>query len=170
MNVIIQLFTGAAGSVGFGLIFHINKKYLPVTAVGGAFGWLAYLLLSHHGNHIFVSMLVASFCVAIYAEILARVYGAPSTPFFVTSAIPLVNPGSTLPLLYECTGRGQYQTGGGIRKPDLPVCTGDCRGNGHRLVHLRPDQENETLGYCDKSNIKGFCKKMKKTVDKCWDG
>ena len=98
MNVIIQLFTGAAGSVGFGLIFHINKKYLPVTAVGGAFGWLAYLLLSHHGNHIFVSMLVASFCVAIYAEILARVYGAPSTPFFVTSAIPLI-PGSTL---YYC--------------------------------------------------------------------
>ena len=98
MNVIIQLLTGAAGSVGFGLIFHINKKYLPVTAVGGAFGWLAYLLLSHHGNHIFVSMLVASFCVAIYAEILARVYGAPSTPFFVTSAIPLI-PGSTL---YYC--------------------------------------------------------------------
>ena len=98
MNVIIQLFTGAAGSVGFGLIFHINKKYLPVTAVGGALGWLAYLLLSHHGNHIFVSMLVASFCVAIYAEILARVYGAPSTPFFVTSAIPLI-PGSTL---YYC--------------------------------------------------------------------
>ena len=98
MNVIIQIFTGAAGSVGFGLIFHINKKYLPVTAVGGAFGWLAYLLLSHHGNHVFVSMLVASFCVAIYAEILARVYGAPSTPFFVTSAIPLI-PGSTL---YYC--------------------------------------------------------------------
>ena len=66
--------------------------------MGGAFGWLAYSLLSHHGNHIFVSMLVASFCVAIYAEILARVYGAPSTPFFVTSAIPLI-PGSTL---YYC--------------------------------------------------------------------
>ena len=98
MNVIIQLLTGAAGSVGFGLIFHINKRYLPVAAVGGAFGWLAYLLLSHHGNHIFVSMLVASFCVAIYAEILARVYGAPSTPFFGTSAIPLI-PGSTL---YYC--------------------------------------------------------------------
>ena len=98
MNVIIQLLTGAAGSVGFGLIFHINKRYLPVAAVGGAFGWLAYLLLSHHGNHIFVSMLVASFCVAIYAEILARVDGAPSTPFFVTSAIPLI-PGSTL---YYC--------------------------------------------------------------------
>ena len=98
MNVIIQLLTGAAGSVGFGLIFHINKRYLPVAAVGGAFGWLAYLLLSHYGNHIFISMLVASFCVAIYAEILARVYGAPSTPFFVTSAIPLI-PGSTL---YYC--------------------------------------------------------------------
>ena len=95
MNTIVQLITGAMGSVGFGIIFHINKKYLPAAAAGGALGWLVYLLLSARGNHMFVSMLAASFCVAVYAEILARLYGAPSTPFFVTSAIPLI-PGSTL--------------------------------------------------------------------------
>lgn len=97
MDMVIQLVTGALGSVGFGILFHINKKYLPAAAAGGALGWLVYLLLSG-GNHIFVSMLAASFCVAVYAEILARIYGAPSTPFFVTSAIPLI-PGSTL---YYC--------------------------------------------------------------------
>ena len=40
----------------------------------------------------------AGFCAALYAEILARCCNAPSTPFFITAAIPLI-PGSTL---YYC--------------------------------------------------------------------
>ena len=72
-TMIIQLLTGALGAVGFGLIFHIRKRYLPAAALGGMLGWFIYLLLMHNGNHVFVSTLVASFCVAIYAEILARV-------------------------------------------------------------------------------------------------
>ena len=80
MNVMIQLVTGALGSVGFGMIFHINKRYLPAAALGGALGWLVYLLLSNNGNHMLVSMLVASFCVAVYAEILARMCCAPPIP------------------------------------------------------------------------------------------
>ena len=38
------------------------------------------------------------FCAALYAEVLARCRNAPSTPFFITAAIPLI-PGSTL---YYC--------------------------------------------------------------------
>lgn len=98
MEYLMQLFTGALGSVGFGLLFHINKRYIPASAIGGALGWLVYLAVSSRDQHVFVAMLTASFCVAVYAEILARVYGAPSTPFFVTAAIPLI-PGSTL---YYC--------------------------------------------------------------------
>ena len=42
--------------------------------------------------------LLAGFCAALYAEVLARCRNAPSTPFFITAAIPLI-PGSTL---YYC--------------------------------------------------------------------
>ena len=111
MQYVIQLVTGALGSVGFGMIFHINRKYLPVSAIGGSLGWLIYLVLSNMGNHMFVSMLAASFCVAIYAEILARLYGAPSTPFFVTSAIPLI-PGSTLYYSMSALAEGNAELAG----------------------------------------------------------
>lgn len=111
MEYLLQLITGAAGSVGFGILFHINKKYLPASAFGGALGWLVYLAVSSLDHHIFVSMLIASFCVAVYAEILARVYGAPSTPFFVTSAIPLI-PGSTLYYCMSALAEGNMEQAG----------------------------------------------------------
>ena len=41
---------------------------------------------------------MAGFCAALYAEVLARCRNAPSTPFFITAAVPLI-PGSTL---YYC--------------------------------------------------------------------
>ena len=77
MQVLSQLLSAALGSVGFGL---------------------AYLLADHALSSVFLANLLAGFCAALYAEILARRCNAPSTPFFITSAIPLI-PGSTL---YYC--------------------------------------------------------------------
>ena len=31
-TIVIQLITGALGSVGFGILFHMKKKYLPLAA------------------------------------------------------------------------------------------------------------------------------------------
>ena len=98
MQVLSQLLSAALGSVGFGLIFNLNRRYLPAAAVGGFLAWLAYLLADHALSSAFLANLLAGFCAAFYTEILARCCNAPSTPFFITSAIPLI-PGSTL---YYC--------------------------------------------------------------------
>ena len=66
-TTIIQLITGAIGSVGFGILFHIKKKYLPLAAVGGFLSWLVFLLGKEFWGNVFL----------------------------VTSVIPLI-PGSTL--------------------------------------------------------------------------
>ena len=97
---IIQLFSGAVGCIGFGLIFNLRRRYLPLAAIGGFFGWLVYLLCSLYvwPEGIFLPTLAASFVTAMYAEFLARRCHAPSTPFFLTAGIPLV-PGSPL---YYC--------------------------------------------------------------------
>ena len=86
-TIVIQLITGALGSVGFGILFHMKKKYLPLAAVGGFISWM-----------VFLPSLLAGFIVDVYAEILARICKETSTSFFVTSVIPLI-PGSTL---YYC--------------------------------------------------------------------
>ena len=40
--IMIQLITGAIGSVGFGILFHIKKKYLPLAAVPSLAGWCSF--------------------------------------------------------------------------------------------------------------------------------
>ena len=40
---VIQLITGAIGSVAFGLLFHMKTKYLPLAAAGGFLSWLVFL-------------------------------------------------------------------------------------------------------------------------------
>jgi len=91
IQVFSQLLSAALGSVGFGLIFNLNRRYLPAAGVGG-------LLAANTLHSVFLANLLAGFCAALYAEILARCCNAPSTPFFITAAIPLI-PGSTL---YYC--------------------------------------------------------------------
>ena len=86
MQVLSQLLSAALGSVGFGLIFNLNRRYLPAAAVGGFLAWLAYLLADHALSSAFLANLLAGFCAAFYAEILARCCNAPSTPFMQNGA------------------------------------------------------------------------------------
>ncbi|MGN0362070.1 MAG: threonine/serine exporter family protein [Bilifractor sp.] len=97
-QTIIQLIAGAFGSAGYALVFHLRRRYIPLVMIGGVIGWGCYLLAAAHFHGIFLPTLIAGFATDLYAEILARVCKAPSTPFFITSAIPLI-PGGTL---YYC--------------------------------------------------------------------
>ena len=95
---VIQLITGAIGSVAFGLLFHMKTKYLPLAAAGGFLSWLVFLFGKSLWGSVFLPALLAGFIADVYAEILARICKETSTSFFVTSVIPLI-PGSTL---YYC--------------------------------------------------------------------
>ena len=97
-TTVIQLITGAVGSVAFGILFRIKNKYLPLAAAGGFLSWLVFLFGKGMWGNVFLPALLAGFIVDVYAEILARVCKETSTSFFVTSVIPLI-PGSTL---YYC--------------------------------------------------------------------
>ena len=97
-TIVIQLITGALGSVGFGILFLMKKKYLPLAAAGGFISWMVFLLGKGLWGNVFLPSLLAGFIVDVYAEILARICKETSTSFFVTSVIPLI-PGSTL---YYC--------------------------------------------------------------------
>ena len=96
--IMIQLITGAIGSVGFGILFHI-KKNICLWQQLAAFlaGWCSFWE-KNSGEIVFLPTLMAGFVTDVYAEILARICKETSTSFFVTSVIPLI-PGSTL---YYC--------------------------------------------------------------------
>ena len=74
MTYIVQLFTGAAGSVAFGILFHMKKKHLPLAALGGFLGWLLFIICRECWGGVFFPTLAAAFGIDLYAEILAQEY------------------------------------------------------------------------------------------------
>ncbi len=92
---VIQLITSFLGSLGFAVIFNLQKKYIIHAAIGGVFCWGAYLLTGVAVDGVFLPTLVASAVAALYAEIFARFLKVPATVIFVSAIIPLI-PGSSL--------------------------------------------------------------------------
>ena len=82
-TTIIQLITGAIGSVGFGILFHIKKKYLPLAAVGGFLSWLVFLLGKEFWGNVFLPTLLAGFITDVYAEILQESVKKHRHPFLL---------------------------------------------------------------------------------------
>ena len=58
---VIQLITGAIGSVAFGLLFHMKTKYLPLAAAGGFLSWLVFLFGKRLWGNVFLPALLAGF-------------------------------------------------------------------------------------------------------------
>ena len=86
IQVFSQLLSAALGSVGFGLIFNLNRRYLPAAGVGGLLAWLAYLLAANTLHSVFLANLLAGFCAALYAEILAVSVFQPLAPSILAAS------------------------------------------------------------------------------------
>ena len=94
-DIVIQLVTAFAGSLGFALLFHVRREKLLLASLGGLLAWGVYLLMGLATDQDVVRYFVASVALAVYAESLARVVKCPATLFIVTASIPLI-PGWSL--------------------------------------------------------------------------
>ena len=92
---ILQILTGCIGSLGFALLFNVCGKRVWIAALGGLLSWLLFVLLGRWIEGEPIRYFIVSFCVSIYAEVMARVMKTPTTTFITTSLIPLI-PGSSL--------------------------------------------------------------------------
>lgn len=95
MNQMIQIVTGALGSLGFSILFNIRGKKLVITTLGGLVSWAVFLLLEHWIPGEAMRYFLAMTAISVYAEVFARIEKTPTTTFLVPSVIPLI-PGSAL--------------------------------------------------------------------------
>ena len=72
--------------LGFTLVFNIHGVGKLICGVGGALGWLVYLLA---GKTIFAAFL-ASAVIGLYSEIMARLRRCPVTGYLLVAIFPLV--------------------------------------------------------------------------------
>ena len=89
MQSIIECFSAFIACLGFAFIFRIHQhpRFAIIGSIGGALGWLVYLLASNFKSEI-----------SCYFLAMARIYKAPATIFLIIGCFPLV------------PGRGIYQT------------------------------------------------------------
>lgn len=94
-QAVITVLSGIVGTLGFSLVFRMNKKKIIWAVIGGALTCVVYAVCCHFFSHeFFQNVFPALFCAA-YSEIFARLTRSPATPYIACSVISLV-PGSKL--------------------------------------------------------------------------
>ena len=104
---IIQLVVALLGSLGFAMLFQLRLGLLPWASLGGFFNWVAYLLLFHFTDNVFLSCFFASAVAVLYSEITARLLKAPVTLFLIPAIVPSV-PGSSLFYTMSCIATSDW--------------------------------------------------------------
>ena len=109
LHTIVQLLTAFVGSLGFGLLFGLRRRYLVPAGLGGMLSWGLYLLLSLLLPSPFLVCLLAAAFSMLWAELMAHLLRSPTTLFLVPAVIPLV-PGSSLYYAMSCVVRKDLES------------------------------------------------------------
>lgn len=80
--------------VAFCFLFNIHGIGIVFTSLGGALGWLVYLLVQENGSKA-VAAFAAGIAISLYSEIMARVRKCPASGYLLIAFFPLV-PGAGL--------------------------------------------------------------------------
>ena len=89
------LISGVVGTVGFSILFKSNKSRVFCCAVGGLLVTAVYAWCVSVSDSLFFQNFLPSLFATVYAEIMARVMKAPTTPILACSVIVLI-PGGQL--------------------------------------------------------------------------
>lgn len=84
--------------VGFTLVFNIHGMGKLICGVGGALGWLVYLLA---GSTIFAGFL-ASAAIGLFSEVMSRLRRCPVTGYLLVALLPLVPGGGIYYAMSYC--------------------------------------------------------------------
>lgn len=94
-NLLIQLLSCTAATLGFAIWFHVRREHVPLCALGAFIAWLAYLAASLFMGTGFSSAITCAIVCGFYSQIVARIVKAPVTVFSSISIFPLI-PGASL--------------------------------------------------------------------------
>ncbi len=94
-SVLIECIAGAIGCLGFSFLFNVHGKGISLCMLGGVICWASYCLAEGLGGGEGMATFIASFVIAVYSEVMARVRKCPAIGYLVLGLIPLI-PGSSL--------------------------------------------------------------------------
>lgn len=86
----LQLLMAVPASLGFALFFNMQGPAMVLAALGGFVSWGVFLGVGCIMPGVVVPCFAASVAAALYAELLAARFRAPSSIFFIVGVIPLI--------------------------------------------------------------------------------
>ena len=78
------------GTLGFSILFHVQKKHLLFSTLGGVVAWAGYLAFYALIGNLYAGYTLAAIVAAVYAHLMARVFKAPATLFALPATIPMI--------------------------------------------------------------------------------
>lgn len=103
-DYIVPCLCSFVACVGFTLVFNIHGIGKLICGVGGALGWLVYLL----GGSTITAAFLASAVIGLYSEIMARLRRCPVTGYLLVALLPLVPGGGIYYAMSYCV-KGDIQ-------------------------------------------------------------
>lgn len=100
MDYILPCLYAFIACFGFAITYNIRWKRLVPVCIGGALGWLVYLLLKDFGD--VFAYFVATVVLSVYSEIMARICKVPVIVFVTTAVLPLVPGGGMYYTMEYC--------------------------------------------------------------------
>lgn len=94
-SILVECLLGALGCFGFAFLFNVYGKGITFCLLGGVMCWLAYWVVEQAGGGEGFATFIASFVIAIYSEVMARIRKCPAIGFLVMGLLLLI-PGSSL--------------------------------------------------------------------------
>ena len=114
MDVYLPCFYGFVACMAVCIVFNVRGKRIFFTSLGGAIGWLVYLLFRPLQNDI-VQFFIATVAITVYSEIMARIHKVPVTGYLLIALLPMV-PGGGIYYTMEYCIAGNTQ----IRRQAFP--------------------------------------------------
>lgn len=87
--VAIQIIAAIFTTLGFGILFHVKGRNLIHTSIAGGLSWAVYLFCQSHSYGLALCYFLATFLLALYSEMIARIEKTPATSIIIPAMIPL---------------------------------------------------------------------------------
>lgn len=88
--MIIQFIAAFIAVFCFSISLEVPKKFIIITGIIGAIGWVTYLIAIKLNLSVILSSFISALVVAIISVLLSKIFKAVTTIFFIPGILPIV--------------------------------------------------------------------------------
>lgn len=88
--MMLSILSAFISTLGFSIVFHVQRKHLLICGATGAISWTLYLLLIQNSHSSVLASFLSTLVVTTLSYLLAKKRKTPITVFLIAGILPLV--------------------------------------------------------------------------------